>query len=127
MARNGGTVAVPLPSVGGKVELGVGSKFSLNRVTFAAYLTASPGTNVAGTVELTGSGISLRAEFEDDGVLGQITVDLNLSLVLAVEDIVLGGVEGEPVIAGTVTFGASDVDLVRVAVFSVHSVCVLRL
>ena len=54
-ARNGDTVAVALPSVGGEVELGVGNKFSLNyRVTFGAYLagSATPGTNIAGTVKL---------------------------------------------------------------------------
>ena len=64
---------------------------------------------------MTGDRIAFAAELRDEGVLGQITVDPNLSLVIAVEDIVLGGVEGEPVIAGTVTFGASDVSQKRLA------------
>ena len=63
-------------------------------------VSASPGTNVAGTLKLTGDQVSLISG-------GQITVDSKLSLVLATESLWLQGVENELVIAGSVTLGGS--------------------
>ena len=113
-------LAVALSAVGEEVVIEVsaplldpGDLRTGQHLTFAAYLVGitNPGTNVAGKVKLTGERIQLYG-FPNRG---RITVDPKLNLVIAVEALQIAGLDSdEPVIAGTVTLGDSEISRMEV-------------
>ena len=97
-----------LSSVGAEVIIDFDNTImtiNADSLTFAAYLvgSASPGTNIAGTVKLTGELMALISG-------GQITVDSKLNLAIVTESLVLEGVDDDDLtIVGAVTLGGSEV------------------
>ena len=96
-----------------------------NTATLAAYLVggASPSPNVAGTLILTGD----RLEVKGGGGNNRITVDPNLSLVIATGELELGASSGgaDPIIAGGVTLSGREVSRMDVFPVMERGVCVL--
>ena len=105
-ATNGTTLAVALSAAGAEVIIDLGdTRLAFHEsATLAAYLvgSASPGTNIAGTLKLTGDLMIIDTD-------AQITVDSKLNLAIVTEELVLAGVDDELTIRGAVTLGGSEV------------------